>query len=126
MDLLDLDWLMVAIVVLLPAALIALIYFLAGGAALSFIEMFLFALGFGFAAFSFFFLVTESNPALASYDYFVKYGLFTWPGLLAILAGFAGLFGSTGGSLLGYLAIGSILGGITFLISLFVKDSLIN
>ena len=123
---LELDWIMVLIAVVLPAALIALIYFLAGGAALSFIEMFLFALGFGAAVFSFIFFITESNFEMGVYDFFIRYGFISWPGLLAIIAGFAGLFGATGGGFLVYLLIGLILGAGSFLLSLFLKKSMFN
>ncbi|MDX2303293.1 MAG: hypothetical protein NW226_10855 [Microscillaceae bacterium] len=124
--LLDLDWIMVGIAVFLPALLIALLYFLLGGTALTFIEMFLFALGFGFSIFSYIYLLTELDPADANYRFFIKFGLFTWPGILAIIAGFVGLFGGTGGSLFAYLIVGLVIGLISFLLSLFFKNSLLN
>lgn len=125
-NLLDLDWITVGIVVLLPAILIALIYFLAGGTALTFIQMFFFALGFGFALFSYIFLLTEYTAGQANYEYFVRYGFATWPGILAIIAGFVALFGGTGGSFFGYLLVGLVLGAISFLLSLLFKKHFFN
>ena len=125
-DLLELDWITVGIAVFLPAALIALIYFLSGGTALTFLQMFFFALGFGFAIFSYIFLLTEYQAGQANYEYFVRYGFASWPGILAIIAGFVALFGGTGGSFFGYLLIGLILGGISFLLSLLFKKHFFN
>lgn len=120
--LLDLDWLLVALVILIPAILLALLV----SSVLSFFEMFFLVLGFGFAIFAFSFLVSESNGRMASYQYFVKFGLFTWIGILAIFAGFAALFGATGGNFITYLLIGAILGVISFIVSLIVGDSILN
>ncbi len=122
---LDLDWLLVGIALGAFFALIVLLHFLLTGSVLTIFEMLLFALGFAGAIFAFVFLLTESNLEMASYDYFVKYGIFTWPGLLAIIAGFAGLFGG-GGSFLGFLLVGLVLGGIAFLISLLLGDSILD
>ncbi|NJL12156.1 MAG: hypothetical protein HC913_03540 [Microscillaceae bacterium] len=97
--------------------------FLFTASVLSIFELIVFALGFAFAIFSYIFLVSESDGPRAAYEFFVKYGLFSWPGILAIIAGFAGLFGA-GGSFLTYLLIGLLLGGIAFVVSLFLGDSI--
>lgn len=122
----ELDWLMVALFTVIPALLIAGLYILLRGTVLSFFEMFLFALGFGVAVFAFYFAGSENDTSTALYEYFIKYGIFSWVGILMIIAGFVGLFGGAGGSLLGYMLIGAILGGIAFIISLFKKDSILN
>lgn len=122
---LNLDWLMVILAVLLPAGLIAALYILLGGTVMTFFQMFLFALGFGFAFFSFWFLVTENNFAMGLYDFFVKYGLFSWPGIMALLAGFAALFGGTP-TFLSYLIIGAIIGGVSLIVSFVVGKTMFN
>lgn len=121
-ELLDLDWLLVVIVTVLPALAIAGLYILLGGMALSFFEMLIFALGFGFSIFSYIFIVSEYGIGYGAYVYYVKYGIATWPGIFALLAGFSGLFGF-GGSFGGFFLIGLIFGGISFIVSLIVGDS---
>lgn len=120
--LLDLDWLLVILAIALPALLIAGLYILLGGMALSFFEALLFALGFGFAVFAFIFVFSEWDSYYAAYIYFIKYGLGTWPGIFAILAGFAGLF-ELGGTFGGFFLVGLIVGLVSFIISLLAKDT---
>lgn len=122
---LDLDWLLIALSILIPALIIALLYFLLGGVALSFFEMFIFALGFGFALFAYIFLLSEYPFDEAHYDFFVRFGFATWLGIFAIIAGFSGLFG--GGTSFGaFMLIGLGVGIISFLISLILKKSILE
>ncbi len=120
---LDLDWLLIALAILIPALLIALLYFLLGGVVLSFFEMFIFALGFGFALFAYIFLLSEYPFDQANYDFFVRFGFATWLGIFAIIAGIAGLFGSSA-SFGTFILIGLAVGLLSFLVSLILKKSI--
>ncbi len=119
----ELDWFMVGLAIALFMGLMLLLYFLFVGNTLSLFEMILFAMGFGFALFSFIFLSSEADGGRAAYEFFVKYGIFSWAGIMAIIAGFAGLFGATG-SFWSFILIGLIIGGISFVLSLLLGDHL--
>lgn len=123
--LLDLNWILVGIVIVAPALLIAGLYVLLGAKLLSFLEMFLLSLGFGMAVFSLIFLFTENPPDVALYEYFIRYGIATWPGWMMILAGLIGVFGGSVSFWL-FLLIGLCLGLLSFLLSLFLKKSLFH
>jgi hypothetical protein len=123
--LIDLDWLMVGIAVAIGVLIIVGLYFLLSKNVLTLLQMILFALGFGGAVFFFWLANSESTAGEALYDYFVRYGFFSWTGILAIIAGFVGLFGG-GGSFGGFLLVGLILGGISFLLSLLFKKSIFH
>jgi hypothetical protein len=120
---LELDWWLVGFAIALFLGLIVLLFILLTGNVLTLFEMILFALGFGFAIFSYIFLGSESDGGRGAYEFFVKYGLFSWVGIMAIIAGFAGLFGATG-VFSTYLLVGLIIGGISFIISLILGDSI--
>lgn len=119
----ELDWFMIGLVIALFMGLMILLYFLFVGNTLSLFQMILFAMGFGFAIFSFIFLSSEADGGRAAYEFFVKYGVFSWAGIMAIFAGFAGLFGATV-NFGTFLLIGLIIGGISFLLSLLLGDHL--
>ncbi len=119
----ELDWFMIGLVIALFMGLMILLYFLFVGNTLSLFEMILFAMGFGFAIFSFIFLSSEADGERAAYEFFVKYGVFSWAGIMAIIAGFAGLFGATG-SFWSFILIGLVIGGISFVLSLLLGDHL--
>jgi hypothetical protein len=123
--LIDLDWLMVGIAVAVGVLIIVGLYFLLSKNVLTLFQMILFALGFGGALFFYWLANSENTAEEALYDYFVRYGFFSWPGFLSIIAGFVGLFGG-GGSFAGFLLIGLILGGISFLLSLLFKKSIFH
>ncbi|MCU0448067.1 MAG: hypothetical protein MUE85_24465 [Microscillaceae bacterium] len=123
--LIDLDWLMVGIAVAIGVLIIVGLYILLRGNVLTLLEMILFALGFGGAVFFYWLANSENTAGEALYDYFVRYGFFSLPGIFAIIAGFVGLFGG-GGSFGTFLLIGLILGGISFLLSLLFKKSILH
>lgn len=120
---LELDWWLVGFCIFLFLGLMFLMFFLLANNVLSLFQMILLSLGFGFAMFSYIFLSSETDGARGAYDFFVKYGLFSWVGIMAIIAGFAGLFGASG-AFSSYLLIGLVIGGLSFIISLILGDSI--
>lgn len=124
-NIIDLDWWMVGIVSALGIAVIILLYFLFGGGLLTFFQMLLFAIGFAATVFFWLLANSENDPGTALYEYFIKFGIFAWPGLLSVIAGFVGLLKGSG-TFGGFFLVGLILGGISLLLSIIFKKSILN
>lgn len=124
-NIIDLDWWMVGIVSALGIALIVLLYFLFGGGYLTFFQMLLFAIGFAATVFFWLLANSENDAGTALYEYFIKFGVFAWPGFLSVIAGFVGLLKGSG-TFGGFFLVGLILGGISLLLSIIFKKSILN
>ncbi|TAE72203.1 MAG: hypothetical protein EAZ85_09870 [Bacteroidetes bacterium] len=124
---LDLDWLMIAIFALLGIGLFIGLWFLfLFRTSLSLFQAILLAISFGIALVFLIHSLSEEKGRTGWYEYFIRFGFIAFPGWLLLLAGFVALFGGTP-SLLTYLIIGGILGGISFLLSILVwKDSIFD
>ncbi len=123
---LDLNWLMVAIVLALFLGLVIGLWFLLiiiG--ALSLIQAILVGLSLAIAIWCFLILKTESDMPTALYDYFVRFGLFTFFMWSLLWVGLAGLFG-VHVLLSGAISVGLFLGLTAFLVSLFLKKTFLH
>ncbi len=123
---LDLNWLMVVICLVLFLGLIVGLWFLLFViTSLSLIQAILVGLSFAVAVWCFFILRTESDIPMAFYDYFVRFGLFTFFMWALLWVGLAGLFGfnvAIGSA----ITVGLLLGLIGFIVSLFLRKTFLH
>jgi hypothetical protein len=122
----ELDWMMVGIVGGLGIGLFILLWILMkASTSLSLFGAILVALGFAMAIFFWMLANTENDAETAAYEYFIKFGIFAWVGLLLLLAGLLALFGGTP-NVFSFLIIGLILGAISLIIGIIKGNSILN
>jgi hypothetical protein len=121
----ELDWMMVGIVAGVAIALIVLLWLLIRATELTLFGLIFFALGFALTIFFWMLANTENDADTAAYEYFLKFGIFAWVGLLLLIAGLLALFGGMP-NVGTFLLIGLILGGVSLLISILKGNSILN
>lgn len=123
---LDLNWLLVGICLVLFLGLVIGLWFLLFAiTSLSLIQAILVALSFALALWCFFLLRTESDMQMALYDYFVRFGLFTFFMWALLWVGLAGLFGIQV-AFTSAITVGLLLGLVGFLVSLFLRKTFLH
>jgi hypothetical protein len=85
----------------------------------------LLAIGFALALFFWLLANSENVDTVAGYEYFIKFGIFAFVGLLLLLGGFIALFGGVP-NMGKFLLWGLVLGGISLIISIIFRNSVLN